>query len=145
MQQSSKDYIQKEQAKAEEGKQWHQKLRDFLDTHSKAKAGKGGKGKSSSSSSSGAARLRKVPLNVNLASARTMCPAHGQIYESFTDSRFRAYFSIAGAKKTFSASHEHYGVKGALIQCLQWLWKQHVETYPQEECPFIDLMDMQVS
>ena len=64
----------------------------------------------------------------------------GFLYESFTHGRVRSYYLGGGGRPSTSASIELYGKRGALVHCVQFCWKLHMDAFPGSECHVAGLM-----
>ena len=98
---------------------------------------------SSSSSSTGRSKrksITKLPNNLDLDQWKLCMPPKGFLYESFTDGRVRSYYLGGGGRPSTSASIELYGKRGALVHCVQFCWKLHMDAFPGSECHVAGLM-----
>ena len=62
------------------------------------------------------------------------------LFESATEGRIRAFYTVGTSRRSTSASIVNYGPSQAITWCLKWAWQTHSE-HTGESCPWPELLE----
>ena len=85
---------------------------------------------------------KTVPKTFDLQAATPFLPCvlGCTLFESATEGRIRAFYTVGTSRRSTSASIVNYGLSQALTWCLKWAWQTHSE-HTGESCPWPELLE----
>ena len=95
----------------------------------------------SSGAVAGSTKRKKLPNELTVAWTKTAVPARSFIFEDDQANTWRIFYvAVSGARKTHRASWVHLSDDEAMRELLSYGWSWRLKDYPDEQCPFTDLV-----
>ena len=84
---------------------------------------------------------KTLPKTFDLQAATPFmrCVLGCTLFESTTEGRVRAFYTVGTSRRSTSASIVNYGLSQAIAWCLKWAWQTHSE-HTGESCPWPEIL-----